>query len=221
MKFSDGLPLMNDLPRAELPTNESLILASGSPRRAQLLSAAGYEFTVTPADDDVECGICSGEVAPEFVAKNAFRKSENVAAKHQSGLVIGADTVAWCNEPTAGGGQILGKPRDEQHAEWMLKTLSGRKHDVFTGVCVWSITLNRFVVDVVRTTLQMLALTDQMLSDYLESMMWEGKAGAFGYQDGNDWLSITGDGSESNVVGLPMERLAEILENFTEIADSR
>ncbi len=59
-----------------------------------------------------------------------------------------------------------------------------------------------------------------MLREYLESMLWEGKAGAFGYQDGNDWLTLRGEGSESNVVGLPMERLAELLENFDSKAET-
>ena len=192
-----------------------MILASASPRRAQLLQAAGYEFTIDPASDDAECGICSGQAAPEFVAKNAFLKAKDVVGRYQSGLVVGADTVAWCN------GQILGKPRDEDHAEQILKMLSGRQHDVYTGVCVWSTNLGKYVGDVVRTSLEMLALSDTMMSDYLASMMWEGKAGAFGYQDGNNWLKIVGSGSESNVVGLPMERLAEILENFNAIANGQ
>jgi len=70
------------------------------------------------------------------------------------------------------------------------------------------------MVEVVRTELEMQPLNELMLSDYLESMRWEGKAGAFGYQDGNDWLSVIGNGSESNVVGLPMERLAEMMTEF-------
>lgn len=65
----------------------------------------------------------------------------------------------------------------------------------------------------------MLSLSEQQLDSYLESMKWEGKAGAFGYQDGNDWLSVVDGGSETNVVGLPMERLKEILENFGTLSD--
>ncbi len=91
---------------------------------------------------------------------------------------------------------------------------------MFTGVCLWSASTRKCVVDVTRTELQMLSLSDQMLASYLESMLWEGKAGAFGYQDGNDWLSVVGEGSESNVVGLPMERFAEILAEFDAIAET-
>ncbi len=214
MKHSSDLPLFQGLPKASLPTGESLILASGSPRRAQLLSAAGYEYSVQVASDEAECGVCSRETAPEMVARYAYRKAADVATRNDEGLVLAADTVASCL------GQILGKPRDEKHAEEILRLLSGRRHDVYTGVCLWSISRQRCVVDVVRTELQMQPLSESMLESYLDSLLWEGKAGAFGYQDGNDWLTVIGDGSESNVVGLPMERLAEMLENFESTAET-
>jgi len=210
---NDDLPLMRGLPRANLPTDEPLILASGSPRRAQLLRAAGYDFSVMVAGDEAECGVCSRETAPEMVARYAYRKAADVASRTDRGLVLAADTVASCV------GQILGKPRDQAHAESILRTLSGRRHDVYTGVCLWSICKQKCVVDVVRTELEMEPLSESMLEGYLESHLWEGKAGAFGYQDGNDWLRVLDDGSESNVVGLPMERLAELLENFDQTAE--
>lgn len=214
MSHFSELPLFRGLPKAELPTDEPLILASGSPRRAQLLTAAGYEFSVQVASDEAECGVCSRETAPEMVARYAYRKAADVAARNECGLILAADTVASCL------GQILGKPRDQEHAESILRTLSGRRHDVYTGVCLWSIRRQQCLVDVVRTELEMLPLSESMLHEYLESMLWEGKAGAFGYQDGNDWLTVLGEGSESNVVGLPMERLAELLENFDEKAET-
>ncbi|MFK8113996.1 MAG: nucleoside triphosphate pyrophosphatase [Rubripirellula sp.] len=209
---------MRDLPRAELPTDESLILASGSPRRAQLLNAAGYVFTVHVASDQAECGMCSRETAPEMVGRYAYRKAADVASHLEEGLIIAADTVASCV------GQILGKPRDQDHAEQTLRLLSGRVHDVYTGICVWSVKHQKCVLDVVRTELKMEVLSDAMLDKYLDSMLWEGKAGAFGYQDGNDWLKLLPNqpptSSESNVVGLPMERLAELLENFASLAET-
>lgn len=213
MQFSDDLPLMRGLTCVDLPTSEPLILASGSPRRSQLLQSAGYQFTVQVASDEAECGVCSRETAPQMVARYAFRKAAEIVSKNTSGLVVAADTVASCV------GQILGKPRNREHAEQTLRLLSGRKHDVYTGVCLWSIESKRCVVDVVRTELEMLPLSESMLDEYLESMLWEGKAGAFGYQDGNDWLKVIGTGSESNVVGLPMERLAELLKNFDAFAE--
>ena len=208
------LPLMQGLPRASLPTDEPLILASRSPRRAQLLAAAGYEFSIQPASDAAECGVCSNETAPELVARYAFRKAAEVVSQIEEGLVLGADTVASLD------GQIIGKPRDREHAEEILRRLSGRDHDVYSGLCVWSRRSQQCVVEAVRTSLRMQPLSEAMLHDYLDSMLWEGKAGAFGYQDGNDWLAVTGGGSESNVVGLPMERLAELLENFESLAET-
>lgn len=213
MAISDDLPLMRGLQNAPIPEGLPLVLASGSPRRAQLLVAAGYTFTTDPASDDAECGMCSRETAPELVARYAYRKAQSVVGRYQRAMVLAADTVASCN------GQILGKPHDELHAEEMLRTLSGRRHEVYTGVCLWSPGRSRCVVDVVRTELQMASLSDQMIHDYLETMLWEGKAGAFGYQDGNDWIEIVGDGSPSNVVGLPLERLKELLENFDSLAE--
>jgi septum formation protein len=211
---NDIMPLLAGLPRADLPTGEPLILASGSPRRAQLLTAAGYQFTIEVASDEAECGVCSRETAPQLVARYAYRKAAEVVARHHEGLVLAADTVASCM------GQILGKPRDVDHAESMLRMLSGRPHDVYTGICIWSARDEKCIVEAVRTQLEMAPLSEAMLEQYLDSMLWEGKAGAFGYQDGNDWLQVVAEGSESNVVGLPMERLAELLEIFAEKAET-
>lgn len=214
MAISDDLPLMRGLPKAAIPDQLPLVLASGSPRRSQLLKAAGYEFTIDPASADAECGVCSRETAPELVARYAYRKAQSVIGRYQSAVILAADTVASCS------GQILGKPEDESHARSMLELMSGRRHDVFTGVCLWSAVDNRCVVDVVRTELQMQPLSEDKIQMYLDTMLWEGKAGGFGYQDGNDWIQIVGEGSESNVVGLPMERLKELLENFDEVAET-
>jgi septum formation protein len=221
---SSDLPLFRGLPRAASPTGEPFILASSSPRRRQLMEAAGYEFAIVSASDAAECGICSRETAPQLVARYAYRKAVDVVLQvknraesdsHQhSGLVIAADTVASCL------GQILGKPQDAKHAETMLRMLSGRRHDVYSGLCLWSIRTGRCVVDVVRTELEMAKLSEEMLADYLDSMRWEGKAGAFGYQDGNDWLKVVGGGCETNVVGLPMHRLSELLEHFDSKAET-
>ncbi len=182
----------------------SLILASRSPRRRQLLEEAGYEFTVVPPSDSAECGICSGENPAQLVARLAYQKAADVAARIEEGLVLGCDTVAECE------GQILGKPENEDHARRMLQALSGRQHRVFSGVCLWKRPDTEPLVRVETTILQMDCLSEEALEDYLASGGWEGKAGAFGYQDRLGWVHIV-EGSESNVVGLPMELLAEML----------
>lgn len=191
--------------------NWRLVLASSSPRRRQLLRDAGYEFEVRPPADSAECGICSRETPPEMVARLAWQKAADVARKISPNdgptLVIGCDTVAECC------GQILGKPHHREHASEMLRLLRGREHRVYSGLCLWPRPGDsaRVLVDV--TYLVMEPLSDAAVEAYLDTMQWEGKAGAFGYQDGLDWVHVR-SGSESNVVGLPMELLRRMLDGF-------
>jgi septum formation protein len=230
-----------------------LILASRSPRRRELLAAAGYEFEVVAPSEAAEEGeqvtstICAqhpsgrsgkwclspflrGETPAQLVARLALQKAADVAGRIGRGLVIGCDTVVECN------GAILGKPADESHARAMLKMLSGQTHRVLSGLCLmeassggakgtgticaqhpsgrsgkWCLSPFLPTVAVAVTTLRMDHLTPEQLDKYLAGGQWEGKAGAFGYQDGLDWVHVV-EGSESNVVGLPMELLAEMLE---------
>lgn len=187
-----------------MPADLPLILASSSPRRLQLLTAAGYTFTTVHPSEGAECGICSRETPPEMVARLARQKAEDVAQRIDRGLVIGCDTVAECC------GQILGKPKNRDHARQMLALLSGREHHVYSGLCLWRRPGNDCQVRVDVTRLQMEVLAPETIEAYLDTDLWEGKAGAFGYQDGNDWVRIV-EGSASNVVGLPLELLARML----------
>ena len=181
-----------------------LILASRSPRRRELLTEAGYRFEVVPADEAAECGVCSGESPAELVARLAYQKAADVARRIESGVILGCDTVAECQ------GMILGKPQDEEHARQMLATLRGREHHVLSGLCLWAVPDGEPQVAVAVTRLKMDALSDAEIAEYLATGQWEGKAGAFGYQDRLGWVHVVA-GSVSNVVGLPMELLAETL----------
>ena len=216
-------------PHSAGPSRHSLILASNSPRRRELLAEAGYEFTVVPPATDVECGVCSESGPSGLVTELAFRKAAAVARQIRDQqqrewppalpgpVILAADTVAECD------GLILGKPRDEADARTMLKQLSGREHRVLTGVCLWPLALSlpsgedrsegAPLVRVSATRLRMDSLSDRQLDEYLASGQWEGKAGAFGYQDRLGWVHIA-EGSESNVVGLPMELLAQMLQEL-------
>lgn len=185
-----------------------LILASRSPRRRELLAEAGYLFEVFAPSDRAECGVCSGENPYQMVARLARQKAADVASQIASGLILGCDTVAECN------GQILGKPADERHARRMLEALRGREHRVLSGLCLWNKPFREPVVRVATTRLRMDPLSDEAINDYLASGQWEGKAGAFGYQDRLGWVHVI-EGSESNVVGLPMELLAELIAEVT------
>lgn len=190
-----------------MTNNHSLILASQSPRRRQLLSDAGFQFQVIPPSERAECGICSGESPPELVARLALQKAADVAAGIDYGIVIGCDTVAECL------GQVLGKPADGDHARQMLQLLRGREHRVFSGLCLWKRPDDTRRVDIAVTRLVMDPVSDEQLEAYLATDAWEGKAGAFGYQDGIPWIHVV-EGSESNVVGLPLELLRAMLADF-------
>ena len=185
-----------------------LVLASASPRRRQIMEDMGLDFEVVPPTDSAECGMCSGESPYELVARLAFQKATDVARRVPGdAVIIGCDTVAECR------GVILGKPRDESDAERMLRLLRGQRHRVLSGICVYQLPTRRINVEVDITTLRMDHVPDEALEAYVASGHWEGKAGAFGYQDGLDWLHIE-SGSETNVVGLPRERLERMLEEL-------
>lgn len=183
-----------------------LILASTSPQRRRLLEEAGYAFEVVPPSGSAECGICSGEGPAELVARLARQKAADVAARSAPGaaVVLACDTVAEC------GGQILGKPVDREHARRMLAALRGKRHRVWSGLCLWPLDATPPRVETAVTELDMEPLSDADLEDYLDTGQWEGKAGAFGYQDRLGWVRIV-SGSESNVIGLPLELLARML----------
>jgi septum formation protein len=184
-----------------------LILASGSPRRRQLLAEAGYTFEVIAPDESVECGVCSQNGPAGLVTDLAFRKAAAIRSQlelPQAVTLVAADTVAECD------GFVLGKPRDEAHARAMLQQLRGRAHRVLTGVCVWPLDRAEPLIRVAVTQLAMDDLLDEAIDEYLATGEWRGKAGAFGYQDRLGWVHVI-EGSESNVVGLPLEMLAEML----------
>jgi septum formation protein len=200
-----SVPIILHFPMIQL--HPPLILASRSPRRRELLVAAGYAFEVFPPDDSAECGLCSSENPAQLVARLAYQKAANVAEKVKEGVILGCDTVAECD------GQILGKPLDAAHARRMLQSLSSREHRVFSGLCLWKIPGGQPLVRVATTLLRMDPLTESQLDEYLAGGQWEGKAGAFGYQDRLGWVHIV-EGSATNVVGLPMELLAEMLHDI-------
>jgi len=196
-------------------TTPPLILASSSPRRRELMTEAGYTFTVIPPTDDAESAP-PGDLGPaQLVRELALSKAEDVARQlseqqlSTSPIIVAADTIAECK------GKILGKPIDHADARAMLQQLHGTRHRVFSGVCVWPISKPGQSqgppdLHVEITSLKMDKFTDEQLQEYLDSDGWVGKAGAFGYQDQLGWVHIV-EGSESNVVGLPMERLRAML----------
>ncbi|HMO13571.1 MAG TPA: nucleoside triphosphate pyrophosphatase [Pirellulaceae bacterium] len=191
-----------------LPDDVRLILASQSPRRRALLQEAGYVFEVLAPDDWVESSFVTKGLSPtELALQLAHAKAKNVVEKMtrdvRPWVIVSADTVVEV------ANEILGKPHDRNDALRMLRLLNGKHQFVHTGVCLIShagIELKR----VGSTKLKMDLLLEDQIEEYLATDQWRGKAGAFGYQDGWDWLHVI-EGEESNIVGLPMKMFAEML----------
>lgn len=180
-----------------------LILASASPRRAELLASAGFDFTVEPAD--VDEAVLPGEPPVEYVLRVARAKARAVAARcRKSGSpVVAADTTVVAD------GEILAKPEDDADAVRMLKRLSGAVHDVLTAVVV--VCGGRELEEVVLTRVRLLPLSPEEIAWYVATGEPAGKAGAYGIQGRAarfvDWI----EGSWSNVVGLPVATVDRML----------
>lgn len=196
-------------PEGFVPDSRPIILASSSPRRRKLMAEYGYRFEVIEPDPAAECGICSRETPPELVARLAYQKAADVIQKIDidERIVLSCDTVAEY------AGMVLGKPNDIDHAKEMLLRLRGREHRVYSGLCLWSRASGHRIVRVDCSTLVLKQFTDMELKDYLASDLWVGKAGSLGFQDGPPWLTLL-SGSATNVVGLPMELLSQMLSGF-------
>jgi len=180
-----------------------LILASASPRRQQLLAEAGYAFVVHPSEVD-EQSVGAGLTAGELAERLAEMKADEVSRRFPDDVVLAADTVVAYLD------RILGKPKDEKDAERMLRLLSGTAHSVITGVAVFCRMRGHFRHTRVLSAVHMRELTDREVEQYVKSRLWDGKAGGYGIQDPDPFVSRT-SGSSSNIVGLPMEVVIEML----------
>ena len=183
-----------------------IILASASPRREHLLREMGLRFLVVRPDDIEEL---SGGAAPDVLAMhNAQRKARAVAGRHPDSIVIGADTIVVL------AGKIFGKPRDREDAGRMLGQLAGQRHEVITGVCLIHRSLDTELLFADTTRVWMRPLSPAKISDYLAKVNPLDKAGAYAIQEFGEGIVERIDGSYSNVVGLPIERLRATLERL-------
>jgi len=183
-----------------------IILASASPRREQLLREMGLRFTVLqPANvEEVHAG-----AAPEVLAmQNAQRKAHAVAGLHPDKLVIGADTIVVLD------GTIFGKPRDRDEARRILRQLAGRQHQVITGVCLLHHRLDTELTFADSTRVWMRPLMEPQILEYLGKVNPLDKAGAYAIQERGAGIVERIQGSYSNVMGLPVERLRATLEKL-------
>ena len=183
-----------------------LILASSSPRRAELLRAAGIPFEV--ASVDVDETVLKLEPPGEHVRRLARVKAEAAFTRHPDALVLGADTIVTV------GGEILSKPRDAEDATRMLRLLSGREHEVLTGVAL--VARRGVVVEVARTRVWVNPLTDVEIADYVTTGEPLDKAGGYGIQGLGSRFIDRIQGSYSNVVGLPVALVYRLLKGYPE-----
>jgi septum formation protein len=181
---------------------EPLILASASPRRAELLTSAGYQFVVEPAD--VDESLLPGETPEVYALRVARAKADVIAARHpHDGVVLAADTVV------VAGSDILGKPVHAADATRMLARLSGTVHEVLTALVVRSPSAE--LTEVVRTRVQFIDLRAEDIAWYVGTGEPEGKAGAYAIQGRGARFIDRIEGSWSNVVGLPLATVARML----------
>lgn len=185
-----------------MPVN-TLILASGSPRRRQLLEQIGLPLEVIPSK--AEEPPFTGGSALDYCALNARLKAEEVAERHPERFVLGADTVVILD------GVALGKPRDRAHGARMLALLSGRDHVVATAFALIG-PKGRQHVQIVETEVSVKILTPHEILGYLDTGEPDDKAGAYGIQGIGTFLVESIKGSYSNVVGLPVVEVLEALE---------
>jgi septum formation protein len=187
--------------------NSTLILASASPRRRELLTQAGYRFEVQPSS--IPESRRPGEDAIRFATRLAREKAEEVFARHQPStapiMVLGADTVVVCD------GEVMGKPADAADATRMLLLLSGCTHQVVTGVAVvWRLGSAEVAAELTQVTMR--TLSPQEVADYVASGEPMDKAGAYAIQGyAGRWIPRI-HGCYFNVVGLPLALVTSLLE---------
>jgi len=184
-----------------------LILASASPRRRELLRMLGLDFEILVSNAEESKGELPDSPG-EQVMELAARKAGEIAGLHPDALVIAADTIVVAEK------QILGKPGDEEDARRMLSFLSGRWHEVYTGVALVKAAEKKRLVDYERTRVKFRPLSREEIDRYIRSGEPMDKAGAYGIQGLGAVLVERIEGCYFNVVGLPLAKLALMLKKF-------
>ncbi len=184
-----------------------LILASKSPRRSDLLTKMGFSFTVHAPDVDENI---SG--APcDMVRLLSERKAKAVANLYKEGYIVAADTLVALND------QALGKPMDEEDAFRMLSSLSGKNHQVYTGVCLMDAKTNAFMSKTVRSDVYFKTLTPDEIRRYIQTQEPMDKAGAYAIQGGAAKFVEKYEGSYDNIVGFPTEEFRRMYDEFASL----
>ncbi len=182
-----------------------LILASGSPRRKQLLEEAGISFIIKTADVDEQNNIKDPK---ELVEYNAVLKAGHVARENPESWVLGSDTTVVL------GNEILNKPVDLDDALGMLMRMSARTHNVYTGVCLTHIGRQAEAVITVVSGVTFKPLNEDLINEYFKRVNPLDKAGAYGIQEGKEMIIESFEGSFSNIMGLPVDETIELLRRY-------
>ena len=185
-----------------------IILASASPRRKRLMEEEiSSSFTIIIPEIDESLSFLKYQRVTSIVKDIARRKCLRVASSHPQDLVIAADTVVVINN------QIIGKPKDQKDAYHMLRMLSNNKHYVYTGYAIKQ--GQTFINKVVKSTVYFNDLSDELINSYIASGSPMDKAGAYGYQDNQDYALVKKiNGSKTNVIGFPIEAIKEDLKKY-------
>lgn len=187
----------------------NIILASSSPRRIELLNQIGINPEVIKSQ--IEEIVRENETPEQISMSLAFRKAYDVASKHQQGVFIGADTIVVLDN------EILGKPKDEEDAFFMLKKLSNKEHYVITGFSILDLANRIKVVDYEKTKVIFNELSDERIAAYIKTQEPLDKAAAYGIQGKGALLVNKIEGCYFNVVGLPLSKLEYYLRSFFNI----
>lgn len=186
--------------------SQRLYLASQSPRREQLLKLVGFEFDIIPSHFD-EDSIAKSDPA-QHVKVLSLEKAKSVFQDVSAGIVIGADTIVVLEDA------ILGKPKDEHEARAMLRSLSGRFHEVFTGFSLLENPGGRCISDFEKTRVHFRDLCDWEIDHYVATQSPMDKAGAYGIQDQSAVFADRIEGCFYNVVGFPLSKFYTAMKIF-------
>ena len=184
-----------------------IILASNSAQRKKLLKMLGLPFIVKPSHAHEAQKIKT--TCQDLVKHNAFLKAKSVAAQLKDGLVIGSDSVVYIGKK-----EIIGKPKDLKDAKRILKILFSRPHWVYTGVAVIDVKSERKIIDYDKTKIFMTPLSDEEIDCYHRKMKPFDKAGGFDIEGYGSLFIRRIEGCYTNVIGLPIAKLAQILKKF-------
>ena len=187
----------------------NIILASASPRRKEILENTNIKFDIISSS--IEELILGGESPCQMVMRLAFEKGIDIASKHKSDLVISADTIVVLDNT------VLGKPKDEEEAKLMITNLSGRTHQVITGISLINLENDKKVIDYVISNVKFKNLSDDDINDYIKTKESLDKAGAYGIQGYGALLVEEIQGDYFNIVGLPISKLSDLLKKHFNI----